>query len=212
MVELTAAPAGGTISDTLRRDKITLGDGADRVQLARDGKTDHVFGFDDGLDLIDLANFSVLWSEVQIKFKGDGLFVITIRGERTKIQFEPNTDGSPITQGALTADDFIFAPDVPDPLTNILPDSNGKTVLYGTDQSDIFVMFPDDTRDVIKFFDPTKDKIDLSGFGISFEDLVFNDVKDGKVVIKLGTEGLVVRDLSATLTSSDFTEDMFVFV
>jgi len=73
-------------------------------------------------------------------------------------------------------------------------------------------MFPDDTRDVIKFFDTTKDKIDLSGFGINFEDLEFNDVKNGKVVIKLGTEGLVVRDLSATLTASDFTEDMFVFI
>jgi len=212
MVQLTAAPTGGTFSDTLRRDKITLGDGADTVQLARDGKTDHVFGFEDGMDLIDLTNFSVLWSEVQIKFKGDGLFVITIRGERTKIQFEPNTDGSLITQDSLSEDDFIFATDVPDPLPNILTDSNGKTVLYGTDQSDIFVMFPDDTRDVIKFFDTTKDKIDLSGFGINFEDLEFNDVKNGKVVIKLGTEGLVVRDLSATLTASDFTEDMFVFI
>jgi len=212
MVQLTAAPTGGTFSDTLRRDKITLGDGADTVQLARDGKTDHVFGFEDGMDLIDLTNFSVLWSEVQIKFKSDGLFVITIRGERTKIQFEPKTDGSLITQDSLSEDDFIFATDVPDPLPNILTDSNGKTVLYGTDQSDIFVMFPDDTRDVIKFFDTTKDKIDLSGFGINFEDLEFNDVKNGKVVIKLGTEGLVVRDLSATLTASDFTEDMFVFI
>lgn len=212
MVKLTADPAGGVIQDTGRRDEITLGDGIDTVLLARDGKTDHVFGFDDGLDKIDLTNFAVLWSEVQVKYKGDGLFVITIRGERTKIQLEPVPDSPPITQESLSEDDFIFATDVSDPVPNILADSNGKTVLYGTDQSDIFVMFQDGTRDVIKHFDPTKDLIDLSGFGIRFEDLVFNDVKDGKVVIKLGTEGLVIRDISGTMTADDFTEDMFVFV
>jgi hypothetical protein len=212
MVALTAAPTGGIINDTDRRDIITLGDGIDRVKLARDGKTDHVFNFEDGIDKINLSEFNVNWSELQVKYNGDGEFVITIRGEKLKITFKTPTDGSEITQDSLTEDDFYYATGAPDPIDNILLDSGGLTVLYGTDQPDIFVMFPDNHRDVVKNFDPTKDKIDLSGFGISFEDLVFNDVKDGKVVIKLGTEGLVVRDLSGTLTSGDFTDDMFVFV
>ena len=212
MVTLTAAPSGGIITDTGRRDIINLGDGVDIVELSRDGKTDHVFGFDNGIDKIDLTQFNVNWSEIQIKYKGGGEFVITIRGERTKITFKPPIDGSEITQDYLTEDDFIFATGAPDPIDNILIDSNGLSVLYGTDQTDIFVMFRDHSRDVIKGFDPTKDKIDLSSFGISFEDLIFNDERGGKVVIKLGTEGLVIRDLSGTLTSGDFTEDMFVFV
>ncbi len=211
MVVITANTAGGTLNGTARRDIFNLGDGVDRVNLLRDGKTDSVFGFDNGIDKIDLTNFSVNWSEVQVKYKGSGEFVITIRGERTKVTFKQPSDGSEITQDFLGADDFIFASGAPDPVDNILVDTLGQTVLYGTDQSDIFVMFPDNTRDVIKNFDPTKDLIDLSGFGISFSDLVFNDVKDGKVVIKLGTEGLVIRDLSGTLTSADFTDDMFVF-
>lgn len=212
MVILTAAPTGGIINDTDRRDTINLGDGIDRIKLSRDGKTDHVFGFEDGIDKINLSQFNVNWSEVQVKYKGGGEFVITIRGERTKITFKPPTDGSEITQDFLGIDDFFYATGAPDPVDNILTDFNGLSVLYGTDQSDIFVMFRDNSRDVIKGFDPTKDKIDLSGFGISFEDLVFTDVKDGKVVIRLGTEGLVIRDLSGTLTSADFTDDMFVFV
>jgi hypothetical protein len=212
MVTLTAAPTGGIINDTARRDIINLGDGVDRVKLLRDGKTDHVFGFENGIDKINISEFNVNWSEVQVKFKGAGEFVITIRGEKTKITFKAPTDGSEITQGFLTEDDFFYATGAPDPVDNILTDNVGLTVLYGTDQSDIFVMFQDNHRDVIKGFDPTKDKIDLSGFGISFEDLVFNDVKAGKVVIKLGTEGLVIRDLSGTLTSANFTDDMFVFV
>lgn len=212
MVALTASPTGGIINDTDRRDIITLGDGVDRIKLSRDGKTDHVFGFEDGIDKINLSQFNVNWSEVQVKYLGEGVFVITIRGEKTKITFKTPTDGSTITEASLTEDDFFYATGAPDPIDNILTDNTGLTVLYGTDQPDIFVMFQDNHRDVIKGFDPTKDKIDLSGFGISFEDLVFNDVKDGKVVIKLGTEGLVIRDLSGTLTSGDFTEDMFVFV
>jgi hypothetical protein len=212
MVILTAAPTGGIINDTDRRDTINLDDGVDRIKLSRDGKTDHVFGFEDGIDKINLSQFNVNWSEVQVKYNGGGEFIITIRGERTKITFKAPTDGSEITQDSLGIDDFYYATGAPDPVDNILTDFNGLSVLYGTDQNDIFVMFRDNSRDVIKGFDPTKDKIDLSGFGISFEDLVFTDVKDGKVVIRLGTEGLVIRDLSGTLTSADFTDDMFVFV
>jgi hypothetical protein len=212
MVTLTANPSGGTLLDTDRRDVLNGGDGADTFVVSRDGKTDSVYGFDDGTDLIDLSDFSVNWAEVQVKYKGDGEFVITIRGERTIIQLDPLDSAEPITADYLTADDFIFATNVPDPVANILADSNGKTVLYGTDQSDIFVMFQDNTRDVIKNFDPFHDLIDLSSFGITFEDLQFNDVKDGKIVIQLGTEGLVIRDLSGALTSGDLTEDMFVFV
>ena len=212
MVALTASPAGGIIYDTDRRDVITLDDGIDRIKLLRDGKTDTVLNFEDGVDKINLTEFNVNWSEVQVKYKGNGEFVITIRGENTKITFKTPTDGSEITQDSLDFDDFFYATGAPDPIDNILTDALGLTVLYGTDQPDIFVMFRDNNRDVIKNFDVTKDKIDLSGFGVSFEDLVFNDVKDGKVVIKLGTEGLVIRDLSGTLTSDGFTDDMFVFI
>ena len=141
MVILTAAPTGGII------------------KLSRDGKTDHVFGFEDGIDKINLSQFNINWSEVHVKYNGGGEFIITIRGERTKITFNPPTDGSEITQDFLGIDDFFYATSAPDPVDNIL-----------------------------------------------------TDFKDGKVVIKLGTEGLVIRDLSGTLTSADFTDDMFVFV
>lgn len=212
MVALTATPAGGLLEDTARRDKLTGGIGADVFSISRDGKTDSVYGFADGIDKIDLSKFSVTWSEVQVKFKGGGEFMVTIRGEKTRIVFEPLDNGTEITQDFLMADDFIFAEGPIDPVRNIVLDAPGPTKLVGSDQSDTFVMFEDNVRDVIKKFDPLKDKIDLSGFGISYQDLVFNDVKAGKIVIKLGTEGLVIRDISGTMTSADFTEDMFVFI
>jgi len=74
------------------------------------------------------------------------------------------------------------------------------------------VLFRDNTRDVVKNFDPTKDKIDLAAFGVEFSELEFTDKAAGKVLIKLGTETLVVRDISSTLVSGDFTEDMFILV
>ena len=60
-------------------------------------------------------------------------------------------------------------------------------------------------------FDPQKDLIDLSAFGTSYENLTYVDRKEGKVVIKLGSETVVVRDISREMTSADYTEDMFVF-
>ena len=212
MVALVADPSGGILEDTDRRDKLTGGIGVDTFSISRDGKTDSVYGFTDGIDLVDLTKFNVTWSEVEVKYKGGGEFMITIRGERTRIVFEPLDGGAEITNHHLTADDFIFAEGAGDPASNIILDAPGATKLLGTDQSDIFVMIEDNTRDVIKNFDPTKDKIDLSGFGITYADLEFVDKKPGKIVIKLGTEGLVIRDLSHSLTSADLTEDMFVFI
>ncbi|GLQ35259.1 hypothetical protein GCM10007939_15420 [Amylibacter marinus] len=212
MVEYTATAAGGVLEDSNRRDKLYGGVAADTFSVSRDGKTDSVYGFEDGIDKVDLTDFNVNWSEVQVKFVGGSEFMITIRGERTRIEFDPPPGGGLVSLAMVDEDDFIFAPGAGDPAPNIQLDAPGATLLLGSDQSDVFVMHSDNVRDVIKQFDPEKDLIDLSGFGITFADLEYTDKKPGKIVIKLGSEGLVVRDISLQMTSADFTEDMFIFI
>lgn len=210
MVQIVAAPSGGRLEDTDRRDVLTGGIGNDEFAVSRDGRTDTILNFEDGVDQIDLSDFNVTWGEVEVKYKGGNDFVITIRGERTKITFEDPSSGT-IDGSFLTADDFIFAEGAAPPAPNVVLDAIGPTLLLGTDQPDVFTLFQDNTRDVIKQFDPTKDKIDLSNFELTYGELSFVDVKPGKVVIQLGTEGLVIRDTSLNITSADLTEDMFIF-
>lgn len=202
---LNALDGEPILEDGLRRDILNGSGVEDLYLLNRDGKTDTIASFQDDLDKIDLTRFNVTWAEVEVKLRPDGQTVFTVRGERTLVQA---AGAEPLE---LTEDDFIFNEGAADPVQNVVLDQAGATVLIGTDQPDVFVFAVDNTRDVIKRFDPNHDQIDLVGFGTNFADLEYTDRKPGKVVIKLGTEGLVVRDLSLEMTSADFTADMFVF-
>ncbi len=210
-MQFTANPTGGVLTGTFNRDIFTLGSDGDIVELNRDGKTDTVLNFDLGSDKIDLSKFNVTWDEVETKHISGNEFVFTIRGERTKVTLTEPDAGQSYDFATLDADDFIFNEGATAPQKNILLDPAGASRILGTDQPDNFIVQQDNTRDVIVDFDPQKDLIDLSAFGTLFDELSFTDKKAGKVVINLGSEGLVIRDISREMTSTDFTEDMFIF-
>lgn len=210
-MQFTASPFGSILTGTFNRDIFTLGNDGDIVKLQRDGKTDTVLDFDLGNDKIDLTKFNVTWDEVETKHVSGNEFVFTIRGERTKVTLSEPSAGQSYDYDTLEADDFIFNTGATAPQKNILLDPAGASRIQGTDQPDNFIVQQDNSRDVIVNFDPQKDLIDLSAFGTTYEELDFTDRKAGKVIINLGSEGLVIRDISREMTSDQFTEDMFVF-
>lgn len=210
-MQFTASPLGSVLTGTFNRDTFSLGASADRIALQRDGKTDQIKNFDINADRIDLTKYNITWAEVEVNHIRGAEYVFTIRGERTKLTLNDLPSGEEFDFDTLGADSFIFADGAAAPQSNILLDPDGASRITGTDSPDIFILLQDNTRDVVLDFDPLKDKIDLSAFGLLYEELSFVDKKPGKVVIKLESEGLVVRDISREMTSDDFTEDMFIF-
>jgi Ca2+-binding RTX toxin-like protein len=200
------------IEDSARRDQLTGYSGTDTFRLLNDDKTDKILDFEDGVDTIDLTAFNVTWADVQVKYVGDTTFAITINGERTFITFQPPGDGDPaFSQDWLDESDFIFSANAAAAPPNYIYDRPGNDRLYGTDQTDIFVMQLDYYRDVVVRFDPAHDKIDLTPFHLTFDDLTYTEVKAGKIIVDLGTENLVIRDISHTMLVTDITADMFIF-
>lgn len=200
------------IADSARRDQLTGYSGADTFRLLNDDKTDKILDFEDGIDTIDLTAYNVTWADVQIKYKGDFTFAISINGERTLITFQPPPNLDPAdAQFLLDESDFIFNDNAAAAPPNYIYDRPGNDRLYGTDQSDIFVMQMDYYRDVVVKFDPNHDKIDLTPFNLTFADLTYTEVKPGKILVHLGNENLVLRDVSHTMVVDDITADMFIF-
>lgn len=200
------------IADSARRDQLTGYDGADIFDLQVDGKTDTILDFEIGVDQIDLTAFNVTFASAQLKYIGDNTFVISIGDERTKIVVQdPGPFADPIDAFSLTEDDFIFNSNAGAPLPNEIQDRPGTTRLIGTDQTDIFRMQLDYSRDVIAQFDPTKDKIDLSVLNTSFEEMDFVERKPGKIIVKMDNGDLVIRDINHLLLAEDITADMFIF-
>ncbi len=200
------------IEDSARRDQLTGYSGTDTFRLLNDDKTDTILDFEDGIDKVDLTKFNVTWADVQIKYVGDTTFAITVNGERTFITFQPPADGDPaFSQDWLDESDFIFSANAAAAPPNQIYDRPGNDRLYGTDQTDIFVMQMDYYRDVVVLFDPAHDRIDLTPFNLTFEDLTYTEVKPGKIIVDLGAENLVIRDISHTMLVDDITADMFIF-
>jgi hypothetical protein len=200
------------IDDTARRDQLTGYSGTDTFTLLADEKTDTILDFENGTDKIDLTAFNVTFASVEVKYLGENAFVISVNGERTKIFMEPPGFFEPdIDQFSLDETDFIFNTGAGAPIPNELLDRPGPTRLEGTDETDIFRMQLDYYRDVVAQFDPTKDKIDLSVFNTSFDELTFVERKPGKIIVKLTNENLVIRDVSHLMLAEDVTEDLFIF-
>ncbi|MEX0968928.1 MAG: hypothetical protein WD046_00635 [Paracoccaceae bacterium] len=209
---ITGTPASDTLHDTMRRDKLTGGDGADIFVLNRDNKRDFILDFEDGFDKIDLSSFAVTFDEVFIKRISADTFVFTIRGESNNVTF---SGLGPHGLNALGADDFIFHPGAAPPTVNLVADTTGADKLFGTSRPDVFLFNPDGERDAVRNFELGKDKLDLKAFDTNFGALVFTDVKPGRVRIELtgdfGTEALVVHDGSKAFTAADFSASDFIF-
>lgn len=208
---ITGTAAGETLPDTMRRDKLSGGDGADIFALNRDNKRDFILDFADGFDKIDLSAFRVTFEEVFIKRISADTFVFTIRGESNNVTFAPTLNG-PIE---LSADDFIFDPGAAPPSVNLISDTAARDKLFGTSRPDVFLFNPDGTRDAVRNFELGKDQIDLQTFDMNFGALTMIDVKPGRVRLELttelGSESIIVTDGSKAFTAADFSAGDFIF-
>ena len=223
----------GVLSDTDRRDKLFGAEGADVFELSNDGRTDSIFGFEDGVDTIDISAFDAHPDALQVKQLSLTEYVVDFQGEeRIRITFEEPAPADVPDDGVLLdADDFIFATGVPAPTTQMIFERSAtqQEVHFGTTRPDIFVFDYDGERDTVRRFEPGKDQIDLSGYGVGFGDLEVTERKVGRISIKIhlpedgGVSGtdpvppgsppdwLVVIDVSHQLTAGDITADMFIF-
>ena len=105
---------------------------------------------------------------------------------------------------------------------NVIIDSNSETRddLRATEDADIFVMQNDGARDLIRGFDVGTDKIDVSAFAASFNDLEIRNLErnDGStswvsVVDRTDQEEVLVRfDGDTVLDASNLTVGDFIFV
>lgn len=203
------------INDTSGVDFLTGTPDPDIFVLGRDGVRDKILEFKDGEDLIDLTAFTVGYDTISIMQVKPDVFKVKIRNEKFLIKFAPQDEGeAPISIDSLTIDDFIFRPGAAPATPQIQSDSPGKQKLIGSTMPDVFIFHNDGERDVIKRFEDDKDKIDLSGYSVNFEDLTFIDKGDGRVKIviddDLGRDVVVVVDSSGLLTPDDLTPSDFI--
>jgi hypothetical protein len=210
---ITGTSVGETLYDIGNRDKMTGGDGADIFALMRDNKRDFILDFTDGVDKIDLTAFAVTFDEVMIRMISADTFEFNIRGESNTVTFAPT--GTAIGLDSLGVDDFIFAPGAAPPSTNFISDTAVVDRLYGTSRPDVFHLSPDGTRDAVRKFELGKDKINIQTFDTNFGELVFVDVKPGRVRVEIttdsGVESIVIVDGSHMFTGADFSVGDFIF-
>lgn len=211
--------SGGVVTDTERRDKIHAGPQADIFKLLNDAHTDEIHDLADGIDRIDITAFDASWSEMSVRRLSLTEYVVFYQDEeRIRVTFETPAPGTfTPTDTLLDETDFIFAPGLPEAVTQLLPERTAleKEVVFGTTRPDVFAFEFDGQRDVVRLFEPGKDRIDLAAYGTDFASLEITERKEGRISIQVpyGDERdhLVLIDISHDLTAADITADMFIF-
>lgn len=218
------APFAPVLQDTARRDTLIGTAGKDVFTLRNDGKTDMMLNFEDGTDQIDLTALDASWDKLSVRRLSLTEYVVDYQAEdRIRITFEkPARDAIPEDRMLLDADDFIFAPGIPQATTQLLAEQTSaeKEVIFGTSLPDVFIFDYDGERDTVRRFEIGKDLIDLAAYGTSFGALDVTERKVGRLSIKipvpdaerdLPDDWLVLIDISKEITAADLTADMFVF-
>ena len=91
-----------------------------------------------------------------------------------------------------------------------LIDGSGQDRLFGGTGADVFELVLDGDRDVIRDFELGLDKIDLTRWSISYDDLD-RDSFAGRVTLTYMDEEIELRAMFGFLDRDDLTEDMFIF-
>lgn len=95
---------------------------------------------------------------------------------------------------------------------DIIMDGTGMDILFGGAGRDVFVMTQDGVSDRIMDFELGLDRINLSAFGVSFNQLEIRDTAAGFVAVEVGGEVLAIADGVGGLQAADLSADDFVFV
>ena len=211
-----------TLLDGIDKDRLYGGAGSDLYVMTLDRHTDAIFDFELGQDRIDISDWGV--SDI------DQLDLRLHRG-RFIIQFDKEVlsvrGTTQFTEADFTADLFVFADAAEGPLTitgtagrdrligteldEIIEDGAGKDNMFGRAGADTFVLALDGDADNIKDFESGIDKIDLSAWSVTFDDLAITQQREGKVLVSFGDERLSVADAARTLLVADLDADQFLF-
>ncbi|MEM1159889.1 MAG: fasciclin domain-containing protein [Pseudomonadota bacterium] len=226
--------AGGRLTGALDNDLLFGGLGLDDFRgragedtfiLTNDGVRDIIRDFEIGADKIDVSAFADEIGDLTISnlVRGNGTTSwISVADAARDAEFIVRFgDGTTLDAAALTAEAFVFSDTpVPDPAATVLQDSEGLTDLRGTAAPDVFTMIDDGTRDLVRGFESGVDKIDVSAFASSFDELDISNLvrRDGttswvNVADSVGDAEFIMRFDSATaLDAANLTADDFIFV
>ncbi|MFK7944327.1 MAG: CARDB domain-containing protein [Paracoccaceae bacterium] len=202
-------------------------DTRDTFVMLDDGERDLIRGFDPDNDMIDVSAFAESLADLTItnQTRSNGsVNWVNIADFFGEVEMGLRFDGGTLDADRLDADNFIFS-DVPIervPLINVLTDSFGFSDLRATSGADLFVMQDDGVRDIIRGFEPGRDQIDLTAFGLSSfnTDIATSNLlrRDGsvnwvEVFAGSGDEAdFIVRfDAGTLLDQSSITADDFIF-
>ncbi|MEO0913286.1 MAG: hypothetical protein AAFY59_09905 [Pseudomonadota bacterium] len=190
----------------------------DRFVLSRDGNRDEIRWFRDGEDKINLWSWDIKFDSLMVVRVSLLEYRVYVRDEVTVVKFvQPAPADIPADGVLLDESDFIFRSNLPDAPVQVQVEqvTDGREVLVGTTLPDEFVFSYDGRFDIINKFELGKDRIDLSGYGTSFDDLTIETKRDGRVSIRVDTaEGpdyLQVNDPSFRFRAEDFEASDFIF-
>jgi len=150
-------------------------------------------------DTVQMALGSIEQLEFARKANGVELLVYSARDTGlTRFELDPGTFGITATgQNGGDDDDILTAATAGGTLRggagdDIMIDSTGADEFFGQGGEDVFVFNPDTNRDVVRDFDVTTDKVDLSGYDFvnSMEDIRVQNQNGG---IRLYVDGDELR-------------------
>jgi hypothetical protein len=93
---------------------------------------------------------------------------------------------------------------------DVITDGAGRDALWGGGAADVFRFVKDGQLDRIFDFG-AGDRIDLSAWGVGYDDLHIVDGGPGAVLVTSSTDSILVRGAGGRLTPAQLTEDRFIF-
>lgn len=177
--------AGIRVEDGVGAQALRGTDAAEIFVFGSDGQRDLLRGFELGRDLIDVSAFAASVEDLRIdeQLRKDGsVNWITIADLSGEVELALRLAGSDQRADALSFENFVFS-ETPIAREQVIRDGARFDRLDATDQVDIFVLSNDGLRDLIRGFDATEDKIDVSAFAHDLDDLTITQQrrKDGFV-------------------------------
>ncbi len=226
---VTGGGGADTISDGTGIDTLYGGIGgptsnADTFRMSADNRSDKIFDFQDGIDVIDITAWGAQGiGDLTLSDHGSGRVIL--RHGREAIVIDDGARG--LRAADLDTADFIFtAGGTPDPVVGtdgrdllygtdageVLRDLGGVDRIYGRGGADTFEMALDGVADQIRDFEDGLDVIDIAAWGATgMADLTIAAHSAGRVRVLYQDEVLVLTGHDGDLLTTELDASDFIF-